>query len=85
MATFVAQASGLADTAWDVISYNNGREAVVGLIPGTEISANFGADGELTGNAGCNEYFTQLCNQRQRHRNRPNWHRPSVSAPSQKA
>ena len=58
VATFVAQASGLADTAWDVISYNNGREAVVSLILGTEISANFGADGELTGNAGCNEYFT---------------------------
>lgn len=58
VATFVSQASSLADTSWDVISYNNGREAVVSLILGTEISANFGATDELTGNAGCNEYFT---------------------------
>jgi len=46
----------LAGSAWDVISYNNGREAVVGLLPGTEISANF-AEGEVSGNAGCNQYF----------------------------
>jgi heat shock protein HslJ/uncharacterized protein YraI len=58
VATFVAAADSLADTAWDVLSYNNGREAVVSLILGTEISANFGAGGELTGNAGCNEYIT---------------------------
>ena len=57
VATFAAQSSDLADTAWAVVSYNNGREAVVGLIAGTEISANFGVDGDLTGNAGCNQYF----------------------------
>jgi heat shock protein HslJ len=57
---FVAQSTDLADTAWDVVSYNNGREAVVGLIAGTEISANFGVGGDLTGNAGCNEYFTSF-------------------------
>lgn len=56
VATFVAVSQDLSDTAWDVVMYNNGREAVVGLIAGTEISANFGADGSLTGNAGCNEY-----------------------------
>lgn len=58
--TFVAQSTDLTDTAWDVVSYNNGREAVVGLIAGTEISANFGVEGDLTGNAGCNEYFTSF-------------------------
>ncbi len=56
VATFVAVSQGLADTAWDVVSYNNGREAVVGLLVGTEISANF-ADGSVSGNAGCNQYF----------------------------
>lgn len=47
---------GLSDSEWDVISYNNGRDAVVGLLLGTEISAYFGADGSLSGNAGCNQY-----------------------------
>lgn len=58
VATFVAVSQDLSDTAWDVVMYNNGRDAVVGLIAGTEISANFSADGSLTGNAGCNEYVT---------------------------
>lgn len=57
-ATFVIEAQELADSTWEVINYNNGREAVVGLLPDTEITANFGVGGELTGNAGCNEYFT---------------------------
>lgn len=58
--TFAAQSSDLVDTAWEVVSYNNGREAVVGLIAGTEITANFGIEGDLTGNAGCNQYFTDF-------------------------
>jgi len=49
-------AQALADSEWDVTNYNNGRDAVVGLIPDTEISASFGADGSLSGNAGCNQY-----------------------------
>ena len=57
LATFAVVSQDLAGSAWDVVSYNNGREAVVGLLLGTEISANFGADGELTGNAGCNQYL----------------------------
>lgn len=57
---FVAQSTDLVDTAWEVVSYNNGREAVVGLIAGTEISANFGVESDLTGNAGCNQYFTSF-------------------------
>lgn len=57
-ATFVAQSADLAGTAWDVVSYNNGREAVVGLIEGTEISANFGVEGDLTGSAGCRSTAT---------------------------
>ena len=36
--------------------YNNGQEAVVSVILGTEITAYFGEDGQLTGSAGCNNY-----------------------------
>ncbi|MCA9948660.1 MAG: META domain-containing protein, partial [Anaerolineales bacterium] len=58
LATFIVNSSDLADTAWEVVNYNNGRDAVVSLVLGTEISANFGVEGDLTGNAGCNQYFT---------------------------
>ena len=57
LATFAVVSQGLADSAWDVVSYNNGREAVVGVLLGTEISASFGVDGAVSGNAGCNQYF----------------------------
>jgi heat shock protein HslJ/LysM repeat protein len=56
VATFSAQPTGLAGTSWDVIAYNNGRGGVVSVIIGTEITAVFGEDGNLTGNAGCNDY-----------------------------
>ncbi len=56
LATFVAEAQGLSDTAWDVINFNNGRDAVVGVLPETELTALFGADGNVAGSAGCNEY-----------------------------
>jgi heat shock protein HslJ len=54
--TYIAQAQALEGTAWQVISYNNGREAVVSLQPDTEISLNF-EKADLNGNAGCNNYF----------------------------
>ena len=57
LATFVSESQGLEGTAWDVLNFNNGRGAVVGVIEGTEITALFGADGTVSGNAGCNEYF----------------------------
>ena len=60
VATFVAQPTNLVDTAWDVVSYNNGREAVVGLIGGTEITAYFGLEGDLSGSGGCNQYVTSF-------------------------
>lgn len=43
-------------TSWNVLSYNNGQEAVVSVIIGTEITANFGEDGKVSGSAGCNNY-----------------------------
>lgn len=60
LATFVANSTELTDTAWEVVNYNNGNEAVVGLISGTEISAYFGVEGDLSGNAGCNNYFASF-------------------------
>jgi heat shock protein HslJ len=57
VATFAAASQELSGTAWIVLNYNNGREAVVGVIPDTEITANFGEDGQVSGLAGCNNYF----------------------------
>ena len=56
LATFVAESQDLAGSNWQVVGYNNGRQAVVGVIDGSEITANFGTDGQLSGNAGCNDY-----------------------------
>jgi heat shock protein HslJ len=55
----VAKASapaGLAGTSWKVMNYNNGKEAVVGLLTATEITLNFGADNQVSGNSGRNTY-----------------------------
>ena len=57
LVTYVAGSNELAGTSWEVISYNNGKEAVVSVIIGTQITADFGEDGQLTGNSGCNSYF----------------------------
>jgi heat shock protein HslJ len=46
----------LEGTTWEVISYNNGKGGVVSVITGTEISAEFGEDGQLSGSACCNNY-----------------------------
>lgn len=53
---FDSQTTGVANTEWTVTGYNNGREAVVSVISGTELTAAFGADGAVTGSAGCNTY-----------------------------
>lgn len=55
--TYIAGSNELAGTSWEVISFNNGNEAVVSVIIGTQITADFGKDGQLTGNSGCNSYF----------------------------
>jgi heat shock protein HslJ len=57
IAVFEAVSQELAGSSWEVISYNNGRGGVTSLIIGTQITANFGEDGQLTGSAGCNDYF----------------------------
>lgn len=57
LAAFTAVSQELSGTSWIVTSYNNGREAVVGVISGTEMTTSFGENGELSGTAGCNNYF----------------------------
>lgn len=49
---------GLTDAVWLATMVNNGREAVTGLIEGTQITAIFGEDGSLSGTSGCNNYVT---------------------------
>jgi heat shock protein HslJ len=50
-----AEPVSLEDHPWEVISYNNGKEAVVSVIIGTQLTAEF-AEGTVTGSAGCNNY-----------------------------
>ena len=42
---------------WELTGYNNGQGGVVSPVAGTTITAVFGADGQVTGSAGCNNYF----------------------------
>ncbi len=53
---FGPQSSALAGTSWVVIAHNNGRGGVVSSIISTEMTATFGADGTVSGSAGCNRY-----------------------------
>jgi heat shock protein HslJ len=57
LATFVPAVSSPVRITWEVIAYNNGRQGVVSLRPGTRASASFGNDGRVTGDAGCNQFF----------------------------
>ncbi len=57
LAEFVPASSELAGSSWDVINYNNGRQAVVSVMAGTQLTAVFGEDGQISGSAGCNNYF----------------------------
>ncbi|HEY8168979.1 MAG TPA: META domain-containing protein [Candidatus Limnocylindrales bacterium] len=55
--TFAPQpAITLGGTLWNVVSYNNGREATVSVAIDSSISLAFGADGNVSGNATCNTY-----------------------------
>lgn len=56
LATFAAQSSVLAGTAWRATAINNGRQAVVSLVTGTTVTLDFGKDGNASGTASCNRY-----------------------------
>jgi heat shock protein HslJ/uncharacterized lipoprotein YbaY len=59
VAEFAVVEQTLEGTSWDVIAYNNGKGGVVSVTIGTEITVDFGEDGRLTGNSGCNNYVTE--------------------------
>ena len=52
----VLQPISLTGTVWQLTMYNNGNEALVSTLAGTEVTAVFGEDGSLSGSAGCNNY-----------------------------
>lgn len=47
----------LPGTAWRLSEIRDGTGAPVPVLPGTEVTAVFSADGKVTGSAGCNRYF----------------------------
>jgi heat shock protein HslJ len=51
-----APADPLAGTSWTATGINNGQQAVVSPASGTTITAQFSADGQMSGNGGCNDY-----------------------------
>lgn len=57
MAVFKAQPpAALNGVTWRATVYNNGRGGAVSLLDDSAITATFGADGVLSGSAGCNQY-----------------------------
>ncbi|MCM2466728.1 META domain-containing protein [Methanoculleus oceani] len=46
----------LVGTEWVLESYSTGGDAISSLVGGTTITAQFAADGTVTGNSGCNHY-----------------------------
>ena len=52
----VAEPKSLTGNLWQVLSFNNGKEAVVSVIIGTELNAVFDEEGQISGSAGCNNY-----------------------------
>jgi len=54
----VVQPTTLEGTEWDALAYNNGKGALQGLAASSAITATFGSDGSLSGNAGINQYST---------------------------
>ena len=53
---YKSQSQGLSGTSWEVIGYNNGKQAVTSVLLGSTITLAFGSDGTLSGNSGCNSY-----------------------------
>ncbi|MDM7912351.1 MAG: META domain-containing protein, partial [Methanotrichaceae archaeon] len=51
----VVQPLPLVGTNWSMLNYNNGR-ALLSALTGTEVTALFSVDGNLSGTAGCNNY-----------------------------
>jgi heat shock protein HslJ len=53
----VLEPTSLTGVTWVATMVNNGREAVVGVLADTMITAVFNTEGKVGGSAGCNRYF----------------------------
>ena len=56
LAVYKAQSQDLAGTSWEAVNFNNGKQAVIGVITDTTLTADFGKDGTVSGKAGCNNF-----------------------------
>ncbi len=50
--------ASLEKTTWRALAYNNGKGALEGVADGTSVTAVFGEDASLSGNASVNQYST---------------------------
>ena len=50
--------TALQGTMWEALAYNNGKNALVSLEASSSVTAEFGDDGSLTGEASVNRYTT---------------------------
>jgi heat shock protein HslJ len=48
--------AAITGMTWHLRAYNNGKQAVVSVLIGTDPTAVFGTDGTVSGNATCNQY-----------------------------
>jgi len=56
LATLAAQPSTLAGTAWQVSGYNNGKQAVVSVITGTQLTMEFLPTASCVARAAANNF-----------------------------
>jgi heat shock protein HslJ len=56
LAVYKAQSQELAGSSWAATAFNNGSQAVIGVLEGTTLTLDFDKDGNLSGNAGCNNF-----------------------------
>lgn len=54
--TLSGQSNSLSKTSWNITSFNNGNQAVVGIVADTTPSITFGDDGTVSGSTGCNNF-----------------------------
>ena len=51
-----AAAVELPGSSWNVVNYNNGKDAIISLVAGSELTLEFGTDGQVAGSGGVNRY-----------------------------
>lgn len=57
--TLSGQSNSLSKTSWNITSFNNGNQAVVGIVADSSPTITFGDDGTVSGNSSCNTFSGQ--------------------------